>query len=135
MFDDCQISCIDAIVNLQQEAYPDFDDIRENFLIADALVYVGRGFDREGQTTYSNSVTSFNSQAISISFLMDQDETEPNAKQKKSLCWFIELSLANNSLSENYTAYRQTSLVSSEDEDGSYEDFGDCGVNWQTRKF
>lgn len=130
-----QISCIDAIVNLQQEAYPDFDDIRENFLIAsDGWVYAGRGFGREGQTTFSNSVTSFNSQAISISFLMAEEDIEPSRKQKASLCWFVEHSIENENLAENYTAFHQSLLVSSEDEDELNEDFGGCGVNWQTRK-
>lgn len=127
------------LVNLQQEAYPDFDDIQENFLIAtDGTVYEGRGFGREGQTTYEDSLTSFNTQAVSISFLVAESDEKPNLKQLETFCFFIEESIDDEKLSRNFKAFQRFTLISSYfDAPNLNEDFETCDgkLTWESRKF
>lgn len=99
---------------------------------SNGTVYVGRGFLREGQTTYE-SLTSYNNKAVSISFMLKTDEEIPNAEQQEALCKFIEQSIDDKALDENYTLFHQSALVS------SYYDHQDvnlvnCSLSWRKRK-
>lgn len=110
----------------QQNAYPEFDDIRENYFIdSQGSVYEGRGLAREGQTTYE-SLTSYNNKAISISFLLEEN-SKPTELQEKSLCWLIE----NLNLTD-YKLYKQSDLTTRSSDD-DYK-FQNCSLVWKKRK-
>lgn len=123
------------MVNLQQEAYPEFDDIQENFLIGmDGTVFEGRGLHREGQTTY-DSLTSFNTQALSISFMTTINDKEPNSMQKETFCHFINDSIFSGDLSPKYKAFYGSALTSSYHESQDFNgDFGGCQVKLEKRE-
>jgi hypothetical protein len=123
-------------VSLQQEAYPEFEDIQENFLISKTgTVYEARGFSREGQTTYEDSQTSFNTQAVSISFMTNDDDEVPNSKQKETFCFFIDKSILDENLSESHKTFHRSNLLSSFNHTQELgEDFGDCQVKWEKSK-
>lgn len=106
-------NCKEFVAKHQNDAIPEFDDITENFVVGpDGKFYEGRGFNREGQTTYE-SLTSFNSKAISIGFLMKETDTTPSSNQTNGLCKFIERSLKNQDLDEDFRLYRHSALTSS----------------------
>ena len=127
-------TCMEAIVNLQQESYPDFDDIRENFLIAtDGTVYEGRGFSREGEATIlEDTKTSFDIQAVSISFMVTEEKQEPNSVQLETFCNFLNRSKSNEEIKENYKVFHQSSLISSNE--NLIENFEHCEVKWEKSK-
>lgn len=124
-------TCVDAIVNLQQESYPDFDDIRENFLIApDGVVYEGRGFHREGEAIIlDDTKTSFNAQAVSISFMLSERNKEPNAIQLETFCHFVNDSISNNKITEKHKIFHESFLTKANE--NVIEDFGKCEVQWE----
>lgn len=106
-------SCIEFIADSQQMAYPEFDDVKENFFIGvDGTVYEGRGFLHEGQASYE-SCTSFNSKAVSISFILQGKAEQPNEKQQEALCLFIRKSIDDKVLDENYFLFHHSELTSS----------------------
>lgn len=131
-----QSTCVEVIVNLQQENYPEYDDIQENFLISeDGTVYEARGYSREGQTTYESSLTSFNTQAVSVSFLINEADANPNPEQLKALCYFLKESIKNENLSKNFKAYHRSDLVSSIPSYNDNQDLNElsenCEVKWK----
>lgn len=106
-------SCIDFIADSQQMVYPDFDDVKENFFIGvDGTVYEGRGFLHEGQSSYE-SFTTFNSKAVSISFILQGKAEQPNERQQEALCLFIRKSIDDKVLDENYFLFHHSELISS----------------------
>lgn len=108
-----QDSCINFLFERQQKAYPKYDDIRENFLIGlNGNIYEARGFGREGETT-SESGTSYNNKAVSVSFIQMRDNDGPNSHQQRALCQFIRESVENRTLYESYTAFHHSDLTSS----------------------
>lgn len=133
-------TCIDFMVLRQMHAYPLLDDVRENFLIdASGVVYEGRGFSREGQTT-GESLTSYNNKAVSVSFIVSESESTPPVGQQDALlskvqqeafCNFINQSIEDGALDANFVVFKHTSLLASYDdaEDDSLS-LGDCGVSY-----
>lgn len=109
----CKASCIDFLVENQQNAYPEFDDVRENFFVGwDGTIYEGRGFKNEGQTTFA-SQTSYNNKAVSISFIMRVNGTTPSLKQQESFCRFINQSIEQKDLNESFSLFHHSHLISS----------------------
>lgn len=105
-------SCIDFMFEHQQNSYPEFDDIRENFLISlDGTIYEGRGLLREGQTT-NDGFTSYNSQALSISFLASENENLSELQQN-AFCLFIDEMIADDILDRNFLTFQHGKLISS----------------------
>lgn len=130
--------CKKFVAEHQQEAYNDFDDITENFIVGpDGKFYEGRGFNKEGQTTYE-SLTSFNSKAISIGFMLKETDSRPNANQTDGFCQFIKQSIESQELDENFLLYSHSVLTSSfftEFEETPFEEDGkrcDSKVEWGT---
>lgn len=105
-------SCIDFLAEYQQNVYPEFDDVRENFFVGlDGAVYEGRGFPIEGQTTFA-SQTSYNNKAVSISFIIRVNETAPSLKQQESFCRFIDQSIEQKDLKATFSLFHHSHLVS-----------------------
>jgi hypothetical protein len=105
------------LVKLQAEYYPEFDDIKENFLIDFyGTVYATRGFTFEGETSILDETkTSFDAQAISISFMVAGNESkEISAIQFKSFCNFLNDSLINKEIAGNYKLFNLSSLLGNE---------------------
>lgn len=130
-------SCIVFIEEHQQSSYPEFDDVKENFFIGiNGAVYEGRGFAHEGQAS-SDSLTSYNSNAVSISFILQGDDEKPNERQQDALRLFIKLSIDDKKIEENYLVYRQSDLEASffEHQDNDEEIVtGSCNVSLHKRK-
>lgn len=81
-------------------------DIRENFLIApDGSVYEGRGFRHEGQHSFDTAVTSYNNQAIGVSFIGNYSTCNLTSKQEESFDKFIEKYIGENKIVSNYSVY------------------------------
>lgn len=128
-------TCIDFMALRQLHAYPLHDDVLENFLIdASGAVYEGRGFQKEGQTT-GESGTSYNSKAVSISFILSESESTPSAVQQESFCDFVHQSIERGSLDGNYVVFKHYALLASYDdtEDDSLS-VGACELNWGKRR-
>lgn len=108
---DSEPSCVDFMFEHQQNAYPEFDDVEENFLISsEGTVYEGRGFSREGQTTH-DSRTSYNGKAVSISFLSSGSSL--SEEQQTAFCVFIDNMLASGDLDESFLIFQHNDLKSS----------------------
>jgi hypothetical protein len=131
-----QDSCKMFVADQQQNAYPEFDDVQENFLIGfTGTIVEGRGFLREGQTTYETE-TSYNNKAVSINLIYEDEEDEkPNEKQKDLLCRFIEKSIENNDLDEEFKLFHHSSLLASyyDKFELTDENRGNCSLKWQKR--
>lgn len=132
--------CNEFIAKHQQEAYSDFDDITENFIVGpDGNFYEGRGFNKEGQTTYG-SLTSFNSKAISIGFMLKEADLKPSANQTDGFCQFIDKSLKNQDLDKDFLLYSHSELTSSSFTEFKETPFSENGVGcefditWGTRE-
>lgn len=124
-------TCIDFMALRQLHAYPLLDEIGENFLIdPSGVVYEGRGFQREGQTT-GESLTSYDNKAISISFILSESESTPNPVQRESFCDFVHQSIEQGDLDGSYVVFKRSLLLASYDdtEDGSLS-LSDCELNW-----
>lgn len=130
----CKASCIDFLAEHQQNAYPEFEDVRENFFVTDGAVYEGRGFPIEGQTTFA-SQTSYNNKAVSISFIIRVNETTPSLKQQESFCRFINQSIEQKDLNETFSLFHHSDLVSSTIDDANDDfSFETCELHARKRK-
>lgn len=126
---DTEKSCMEFINGLQQYAYPEYDDIRENFIIAlDGTIFEGRGFERESETTCeSDKITCYNNKAISISFVQSsEDDYEVNERQKSAYCQFIKEKQDNKLIDFTFTAFNHNNLISTTVDDESYEKLKEC---------
>jgi len=126
---DTEKSCMEFINGLQQYAYPEYDDIRENFIIAlDGTIFEGRGFERESETTCeSDKITCYNNKAISISFVQSsEDDYEVNERQKSAYCQFIKEEQDNKLIDFTFTAFNHNNLISTTVDDESYEKLKEC---------
>lgn len=121
-------NCVDFIVDRQQEFYPEFDDIKENFIISiDGTLLEGRGFEHEGQAVCErDKMTCYDRKAISISFainpMMDRNLSE---SQHFAFCKFVEMNLEKFDDKIFVLVFMSTSLV-------SFEKLQDCG-KWSDR--
>lgn len=107
--------CKEFILNQQEEAYPEYDDISENFLITiEGIVIEGRGFEREGESTCKiGSRTCYNSEAISISFIQKpNDGIRISRYQREALFEFI--NHHRNEFHENFKIFFHDDLINSE---------------------
>lgn len=87
-------------------------DILENFLIApDGSIFEGRGFAYEGQYSYDRASTSYNSQAIGVSFIGNYTESSLNEDQQKSFNFFIQKYIDDSQIQEDYQLYFLEQLV------------------------
>lgn len=130
----CKASCIDFLAENQQNAYPEFDDVRENFFVGlDGAVYEGRGFPIEGQTTFA-SQTSYNNKAVSISFIIRVNESTPSLKQQESFCRFINQSIERKDLKETFTFFHHSHLISSTLDGKDDFDIETCYLHARKRK-
>ena len=66
-------------------------------------LFEGRGFLREGQTS-NDSLTSYNKKAVSVGFIMRENEKIPSDRQRKAFCQFVAKSISENDLEERQTA-------------------------------
>ncbi|KAG5672018.1 hypothetical protein PVAND_002180 [Polypedilum vanderplanki] len=116
--------CINFMLEHQQNAYPEYDDIRENFIIAeDGTVFEGRGFMREGETTCENDmITCYNKNSISIAFVRsftksnnDVNENNINEQQHSAFCEFIKNNTEGNgkNIDESFNVFHHDNLISS----------------------
>ncbi|KAL7021285.1 hypothetical protein ACKWTF_011824 [Chironomus riparius] len=126
---DTEESCIEFINEQQQYAYPEYDDIRENFIIAlDGTIFEGRGFEREGETTCeSDKITCYNNKAISISFVQSSTKDyEVNDKQQSAYCQFIKQKQDMRLIDYTFTAFNHNNLISTTAQDGSFGKLKEC---------
>lgn len=106
-------SCSELIFGYQQNAYSQFDDVKENFIISsEGTIFEGRGFSREGQSTY-DSHTSYNQKAFSISFLSNPCDNSLTEEQQTAFCRFIEIMLVNGDLDESFIVLQHNDLTGS----------------------
>ncbi|CRL00274.1 CLUMA_CG013547, isoform A [Clunio marinus] len=107
------MSSTEFLIDHQQNSYPEYDDLKENFIVAlDGTIYEGRGFSHEGQTTF-DSLTSYNNKAVAINFLLTEDDQTLNSIQEKAFCKFLEESISTGSVKENATIFHHSSLLKS----------------------
>lgn len=126
---DTEESCMEFVNEQQQKAYPEYDDIRENFIIAlDGTILEGRGFEREGETTCeSDNITCYNNKAISISFVQSSvEDYEVNEKQQSAYCQFIKNKQDTKLIDYNVTAFNHNNLVSTTVDDKSFGNLKEC---------
>lgn len=126
---DTEESCMQFVNEQQQNAYPGYDDIRENFIIAlDGTILEGRGFEREGETTCeSDNITCYNNKAISISFVQSSAENyEVNEKQQSAYCQFIKDKQDTKLIDFTVTAFNHNSLISTTVDDMSFGKLKEC---------
>lgn len=96
----------------------------------EGIVIEGRGFWREGQTTFE-SLTSYNNKAIAISFIVESDSEQPNEKQQDALCLFLKKSIEDGDLDKNYKVFHHLALTgTSRNYNLEY-----CRLDWRERKF
>lgn len=89
-------------------------DIRENYLISsDGTIFEGRGFSYEGQHSYDQSKTSYNNEAIGVSFIGIYSEFDIDSRQKESLKYFIQKCIEENNLILEYKVYYKYQLTES----------------------
>jgi hypothetical protein len=130
--DDCNgiNDCIDFIIDYQQSSYPQYDDIRENFIIAiDGTILEGRGFYRETETTCeANEITCYNSRAISISFIQTSNgENEITEYQREAFCLFLRNKTEEEKISKNFTIFQHDMLTTYNDDDvGIFDVLKEC---------
>ena len=114
-------ACKTLIKDRQLVHYNDYEqgrisiqDIRENFLISsDGTIFEGRGFSYEGQHSYDQSKTSYNSEAIGISFIGNYSEQDIDSRQNESLKYFIQKCIEENNLILEYKLYYKYQLTES----------------------
>lgn len=96
----------------QLTAYPEFDDVQENFLIdSSGGLIEGRGFQREGQLP-CESHTCYNNKAVSINFILNENDN-PSAMQLDTLCTFTRHFIDTKDLDSSYTIFLHSQLTSS----------------------
>jgi len=111
-------------------------DIQENFLIAsDGTIYEGRGFAYEGEHTKDQATTSYNNQAIGVSFIGNYTETSLSTEQIESFEYFVQQMISNGTLiDENFKLYYNEQLIgSNESNDELYKSVRNF-TNWQESK-
>lgn len=90
----------------RQMAWLGFDDIRSNFLIGgDGAVYVGRGWNIEGDHT-----PKYNVKSICITFIGSFNKKAPSQKQLDAAQQLIELGVKQGKLRPSYNLYGQYQL-------------------------
>lgn len=88
-------------------------DIPENFLIAtDGTIFEGRGFSYEGQHTYDIG-TSYNNDAIGISFIGNYSKNELSSAQKESFEYFAQKFVDEGNLEVDHLVYYKQQLIKS----------------------
>lgn len=82
----------------------------------------GRGFSHEGQTT-CESRTCYNNKAVSVNFILGDNDIKASDEQLETLCVFIQRFTDSNDLDENYLMFHHSQLTSSyfDDQDGAVE--------------
>lgn len=125
---DTEQTCIEYMNEQQQNAFPDYDDIRENFIIAlDGTIFEGRGFEREGETTCeSDGITCYNNKAISMSFVLMADDDEVNSKQRTAFCEFIKENQQTGNIDGYFNVFNENNLISSTAVLGGNDELQDC---------
>jgi hypothetical protein len=113
---DSEKDCTGFMLDRQQNAYPDADDIRENFIIArDGTVFEGRGFEWEGETTCADdTLTCYNNDAISIAFVQNFSQNV-SEQQRSAFCEFIRNNTRQHqrNISETFNVFHHDNLISS----------------------
>lgn len=90
------------------------DDICENFLISpDGNIFEGRGFSKEGQHSFDRSKTSYNNQAIGVSFIGNYTEQDIESSQNESLIYFTQKWIEEDLLVPDYKLYYKYQLTES----------------------
>lgn len=121
-------SCREFLAQRQQTAYPDYEDIRENFFVSsEGRIFEGRGEFIEGQTTYE-SLTSYNNKALSVSLILSEEGMEPTENQTNALCYFVDNFLEK----EDFKLYKESVLISSFNKSKDYS--FNCEKNWDKRE-
>lgn len=95
------------------DSSPQITDIEENFLIApDGTVFEGRGINDEGQHSYDKLKTSYNVDAIGVSFIGTFTKENITEHQKKSFDLFVEDLIENNDkIESNYMLFHRNQLI------------------------
>lgn len=87
------------------------NNLPENFLISsDGTIYEGRGF-YEGQHTYDQTWSSYNINAIGVSFICETSHDELNEKQTEAFKYFLEKFLSDGKIEEDYQLYHRVQHV------------------------
>lgn len=87
-------------------------DLPENFLIApDGSIFEGRGFTYEGQHSYDQASTSYNSQAIGVTFIGNLTDIDLSSRQLEGFNYFIQKSVKEGQIKEDYQLYYREQLV------------------------
>lgn len=99
-------------VRLRQSEGNLYEDIFENFLIAsDGSVFEGRGFEFEGQHSFDRVTTSYNNQAIGVSFIGNYTETDLSEDQFEGFKYFVQRSINESLIRVDYKLYFREQLV------------------------
>lgn len=101
-----------TFVRLRQREGNLYEDIFENFLIApDGSVFEGRGFEFEGQHSFDRVLTSYNNQAIGVSFIGNYTETHLSEDQFEGFKYFVQRSVNESLIRVDYKLYFREQLV------------------------
>lgn len=87
-------------------------DIPENFFVApDGSIFEGRGFTHEGQHSYDQALTSYNNQAIGVSFIGNFTDDDLNSQQLEGFNYFIQKFVREGQIREDYQIYYREQLI------------------------
>lgn len=102
-----------------QDYYMTFlKDIPFNFLIAEGLVYEGRGFVYQGEIPSNESLSKFDNVGIIIAFIGTFNGKKPSERQNETFFAFLEDSVSDGFIKPNFTLLVQSQLIKSEYADG-----------------
>jgi hypothetical protein len=76
--------------------------------------------------------TTFDAQAISISFLVTEENEEPSSLQIEHFCHFLNHSMINNKTAENYKVFHRSSLLAAATNEHLTDNMADCIKKWET---
>ena len=113
-----RVSCINFVQKRQNDSYLGYNlmeklrDIPENFLVAsDGSVFEGRGFLHEGQHTIDYALTFYNAKAIGVAFIGTFQEKSLTNLQIEAFERFIENSISDGKIKEDFKLYYQEQLI------------------------
>lgn len=128
-------ACINFVQNRQNSSYlANSQDLPENFLIStDGTIYEGRGYSYEGQHSNDRGSTSYN-KAIGVSFIGNLTENIPSDVQLNSLKYFIEKSVGDGKVKEDYKLYFREQLIGSNEVSNQLYDAIKTFDHWKESK-